>query len=81
MKTTSTPALIRKLRNAYTVCNDCGEKYGTDRGGCSTYYVGICDVCNLETIVTESRDWCYLARGVRELQQSDKTLITENNNA
>ena len=67
-----TSPLIRKLCLATTVCDECGAKYGTDRGGCATYYEGVCEVCDTETIVTESRDWCYLARGVKELQQQQQ---------
>ena len=78
MKTTLNIALIRKLRLATTVCDECGEKYGTARGGYATYYEGMCEVCNTETVVTESRDWCYLARGIRELQQQQQQKGNNN---
>jgi len=53
------------LLNAYKVCNDCGTKYGTYNVGCSSHWTGKCDVCEEVKPVTESRDYGYLAKGIR----------------
>ena len=31
---------------------------------------GVCDVCGLELAVTETRDWGYLQRGLKQLNVS-----------
>jgi uncharacterized protein (DUF983 family) len=59
--------LLQRLQKAYQCCCACGEQYGTPRGGCSTMWRGVCDVCGLEMAVTEVRDWGYLQRGIADL--------------
>jgi len=55
--------LLEKLRTAYQVCKECGSKYGRYVVGCSSTWIGTCDVCEREQIgVTESRDWNYLKK-------------------
>jgi len=58
--------LLQRLKNAYQCCCECGDKYGAPRAGASTYWHGVCDVCGLEMSVTETRDWDYLHRGIRD---------------
>jgi hypothetical protein len=41
------------------ICRDCGMKYGTPRGGVSTFHVGRCEWCGEEKAVTEDRDYNY----------------------
>jgi hypothetical protein len=60
-------ALLNKLQGAYTVCKDCGSKYGEYSVGCSSVWEGKCDVCGENKPVTESRDYGYLNKGIKEL--------------
>jgi hypothetical protein len=60
-------ALVSKLQGAYTVCKDCGSKYGEYSVGCSSVWEGKCDVCEETKPVTEARDYGYLNRGIEEL--------------
>jgi hypothetical protein len=70
MKPLSDRALLKKLKNAYVCCKDCGVKYGVYSVGCSSSYNGTCDVCGQERIITEARDYAYLITGIRRLQQT-----------
>jgi hypothetical protein len=60
-------ALLNKLQGAYTVCKDCGSKYGEYSVGCSSIWEGKCDVCGETKPVTEARDYGYLNKGIKEL--------------
>jgi len=60
-------ALVSKLQGAYTVCKDCGGKYGEYSVGCSSVWEGKCDVCGETKPVTEARDYGYLNKGIEEL--------------
>ena len=60
--------LIKKLEQAYQVCRDCGFKYGVYSVGCSSTWVGTCDVCDETKGVTEARDYGYLVTGIRKLK-------------
>ena len=60
-------ALVNKLQGAYTVCKDCGSKYGEYSVGCSSVWEGKCDVCGETKPVTESRDYGYLNKGIEVL--------------
>ena len=60
--------LIKKLEKAYQVCRDCGFKYGVYSVGCSSTWVGACDVCDETKGVTEARDYGYLMTGIRKLK-------------
>jgi hypothetical protein len=60
--------LLKKLENAYTVCSECGDKYGVYSVGCSSVWNGTCNVCDQETHVTEARDYAYLMTGIRKLK-------------
>jgi hypothetical protein len=60
-------ALVSKLQGAYTVCKDCGTKYGEYSVGCSSVWEGKCDVCEETKPVTEARDYGYLNKGIELL--------------
>jgi len=57
------------LRNAFVVCHDCGDKYGVYSVGCSSTWEGECGVCGETKGVTETRDYGYLQKGIRELSK------------
>jgi len=57
----SEDSIEKKLKDAYVCCSKCGNKYGEHKG-MSTYYIGICDVCGIEAIVTEARDYGYFKK-------------------
>lgn len=61
--------LLKKLKSAYQCCSDCGNKYGTYRAGISSVWEETCDVCGELKPVTECRDYGYLEKGIRELNQ------------
>jgi len=62
-----TESLRQKLLSAEVVCKDCGARYGKYSVGCSSVWMGDCDVCGEHKGVTEVRDWGYLSRGLAEL--------------
>jgi hypothetical protein len=69
--------LINKLNNAYQCCKACGAKYGVYSVGCSSTWIGNCDVCGLENVsVTETRDYAYLYTGVTKLRQQLEAMKT-----
>lgn len=70
MNKTETRRMIKKLENAYTSCNDCGTKWGVYSVGCSSIWMGICQVCGEEKPVTEARDYAYFMTGIRKLKLS-----------
>jgi hypothetical protein len=61
--------LLNKLENADVVCFDCGSKYGEYHDGVSSVWEGKCNVCGEVKKITESRDFKYLAKGIKELQK------------
>ena len=63
--------LIKKLKNAYVTCSDCGDKYGVYSVGCSSVWEGKCDVCGETKNITETRDWGYFITGIRKLTLED----------
>jgi hypothetical protein len=65
-------SLYQKLASADLVCKDCGKKYGRYSVGCSSFWVGTCDVCGEEKSVTEVRDFGYLGKGLQELRENIK---------
>jgi hypothetical protein len=64
----NTPS-VQTLMDAEVVCKDCGSKYGTYSVGCSSTWMGKCNVCGEEKPITEVRDWGYLAKGIGELEK------------
>ena len=60
---------LSTLVSADVICNDCGTKYGKYSVGCSSRWMGTCDVCGEIKGVTEVRDYGYLAKGIKELRQ------------
>ena len=67
----SNKKLIKKLKNAYQTCSDCGNKYGVYSVGCSSVWEGKCDVCGETKNVTEARDYAYFVTGIRKLIKED----------
>jgi len=65
--------LLDRLRSAYQCCKDCGATYGVYSVGCSSSWVGKCDVCDAETWVTETRDYAYLITGIRRVEAARKS--------
>jgi hypothetical protein len=65
MTAENTPS-IKTLMNADVVCHDCGKKYGVYSVGSSSTWVGECDVCGETKGVTETRDYGYLDKGIKE---------------
>jgi len=63
--------MIKKLRDAYQCCKDCGREWGVYSVGCSSTWIGKCDVCGEEKGVTETRDYAYLITGIRRLSADD----------
>jgi len=63
--------LITRLRKADIVCHECGDKYGTYSVGCSSTWVGRCDVCKEEKPVTETRDYGYLRKGIIDCEKGN----------
>jgi hypothetical protein len=57
------------LKKAEVVCHDCGDKYGVYSVGCSSTWRGTCGVCGEVKGITETRDYGYLSKGIRELQK------------
>jgi len=66
------PVTKQVLENAYTVCKDCGAKYGEYSVGCSSVWEGECDVCGETKPVTEKRDYGYLEKGIAKLSMEVK---------
>jgi len=60
---------IKTLTEADVVCKDCGSKYGVYSVGCSSTWMGKCDVCGETKGVTETRDYGYLNKGIKELSK------------
>jgi hypothetical protein len=61
--------LLNKLENADVVCFDCGSKYGEYHDRVSSVWEGKCNVCGEVKKITESRDFKYLAKGIKELSK------------
>jgi hypothetical protein len=68
MSAENTPG-VQTLAQADVTCHDCGKKYGEYSVGCSSTWVGKCDVCGETKGVTEVRDYGYFAKGIRELNK------------
>jgi hypothetical protein len=67
----SNKKLIKKLKDAYVTCFDCGDKYGVYSVGCSSVWEGKCDVCGETKRITEARDFAYFVTGIRKLIKED----------
>jgi hypothetical protein len=77
IKQTEMPNLKTRLLQADVVCKDCGEKYGKYSVGCSSTWMGTCDVCGEEKGITEVRDWGYLTKGINDLKGKIKQQSKE----
>lgn len=64
----SSRQLLKRLETVGTSCFVCGELYGKYSVGCSSVWMGTCGVCGEHTRVTESRDFGYFAKGIKELR-------------
>lgn len=73
-KKTEVKRLIKKLREANVCCFKCGRIYGHVTAGCSSLWEGQCNVCGKTDIITETRDYGYLAAGVQRLLLELNTL-------
>jgi hypothetical protein len=60
---------VETLQNAFVVCHDCGDKYGVYSVGCSSTWRGTCGVCGEVKGITETRDYGYLSKGIKELNK------------
>jgi hypothetical protein len=67
----SNKKLIKKLKDAYVTCFDCGDKYGVYSVNCSSVWEGKCDVCDETKNITETRDFAYFVTGIRKLIKED----------
>jgi hypothetical protein len=61
--------LLNRLQDAEVVCKDCGSKYGTYSVGCSSTWMGKCNVCGEEKGITEVRDYGWLKKGIEKLKK------------
>ena len=68
---------LSTLVSADVICNDCGTKYGKYSVGCSSRWMGTCDVCGKIKGVTEVRDYGYLAKGINELKAGEPIMTDE----
>lgn len=62
----------KTLTTAYCVCSECGNKYGDYTAGVSSWWNDECDVCGKITAVSEARDFGYLDKGIKELENGGK---------
>ena len=72
MNKAETRKFIKKLENAYVCCKDCGIQWGVYSVGCSSTWTGVCQVCDQEKPVTETRDYAYFFTGIHKLKQEIK---------
>jgi hypothetical protein len=75
MKTKQPVVTLPTLLNAEVVCNECGTKYGKYSVGCSSKWMGTCDVCGQNKAVTEVRDYGYLEKGIAELRRIGNEVL------
>lgn len=61
--------LLRTLDTAYTSCKECGLNYGVYSVGCSSTWIGKCEVCGEEKPVTEARDYAYFFPTIYRIKQ------------
>lgn len=69
--------LLIRLQNAEIVCKDCGTKYGKYSVGCSSTWMGECNVCEETKPVTEVRDYGYLAKGIYDEKEKIRKQSAE----
>jgi hypothetical protein len=67
MNKTGIKKLIQKLYEADICCLECACTYGHPTAGDSSMWEGRCHVCGKASVVTETRDYGYLAAGMRRL--------------
>jgi hypothetical protein len=60
--------LLNRLIKAYHVCLECGNEYGKQGAGASSWRTRKCDVCHKKVMVTESRDFGYLELGKKMIE-------------
>jgi len=59
--------LLKKLERAHKVCEPCGAEYGERNPELYLLNNGTCDVCNDETLVSNTSNWGYLRKGRLEV--------------
>ena len=62
-----TKPTLNRLRNAFSVCNDCGLRYGEPRVDVCTHWYTVCGVCGHLKPCCDTRDYGFLMKGRREL--------------
>lgn len=60
--------LLERLVAAYQCCRDCGDKYGSYPAHTGANWSDTCDVCGVDAVVTETRYYGYLYKGIRLLK-------------
>ncbi len=61
--------LLTRIRQADICCHECGKRYGKYSVGCSSTWEAECPVCGKVGRCTETRDYGYLQKGIKELRQ------------
>jgi len=63
------------------VCEKCASERGAriPSGHCYTVHVGICGICNLETKVTEPRDF-GITRNLLKIREKKTLIVNEKKN-
>ena len=56
------PKANTRLEMPYFICSSCGLKYGDYSVGISSYSVAICEICGVQDMCTEPRDFGYIPR-------------------
>ena len=64
--------MIKTLQNADVTCKDCGARWGVYSVGCSSTWMGVCQICEERKPVTETRDYAYFYTGIRKLKEQLK---------
>ena len=50
---------LHSQNSGYTICFDCGPRYGEYHDGVSSVWVDVCDYCKETKAITEARDFKY----------------------
>lgn len=72
---------LKKLKNATTVCIDCGNLYGRPSPFPVTCWHSVCDICGNQAVVSDTRDHGYLWKGINLLEKEILDLQTKTKQA